>query len=197
MRALVILVVTIAISACTSVKVQPVDAALNMQHVCIQENRKVIVDGFLPMLEEGFARHGISTQVISDHQTCEYVLTYTALRSWDLTVYLSHAELHLLRNGQQIASAEFHLNGKGGFALTKFKGMNSKMDPVIDQLLAGYEADPNASFKNDVPVADTHSDTVYSRNVYAELEQLDALRKRGIITEAEFDEEKRQLLDSN
>ncbi len=95
-------------------------------------------------------------------------------------MYLSHAELHLLRNGRQIASAEYHLNGKGGLALTKFKGMNSKMDPVIDQLLAGYEID-----------------TVYSRNVYAELEQLDTLRKRGVITEQEFDQEKRELLNSN
>ena len=140
------------------------------------------------MLEEDFARHGISTQVISDSRTCEYVLTYTALRSWDLTVYLSHAELHLFRNGRQIASAEYHLNGKGGLALTKFKSTESKMDGVMDQLLAGYDADSNVSFE---------SDTVYSQNVYAELQQLDALRNRGIITEAEFDEEKRELLDSN
>ena len=66
MRYLVCLIAAIAVSACTSVDIRPVDPSLNVQHVCIQENRKVTVDGFLPMLEEGFARHGISTQVISD-----------------------------------------------------------------------------------------------------------------------------------
>lgn len=51
--------------------------------------------------------------------------------------YLSHAELQLHRAGQQVASAEYHLRGKGGFSLTKWAGTKSKMDPVIDELLAG------------------------------------------------------------
>jgi hypothetical protein len=187
MRYLVTFVLFIALSACTSVKVKPVDASLNIQNVCIQENQKVTLDGFIPMLEEGFARHGISTRVIPDHRTCEFVLTYTALRSWDVTVYLSHAELHLLHNGQEIASAEYHLRAKGGFSLTKFKRVQSKMDPVIDELLGDYSA----------PVAAVHSDTVYSANTSAELEQLEALRQRGVISDQEFEEEKRQLLKSN
>ena len=155
MRQLTLLVFCIALSACTSVKVKPVDASLNIQNVCIQENQKVTLDGFIPMLQEGFARHGISTRVIPDHRTCEFVLTYTALRSWDVTVYLSHAELHLLHNGQEIASAEYHLRGKGGLSLTKFKRVQSKMDPVIDELLGEYSA----------PQKVAHSDSVYSANV--------------------------------
>lgn len=204
MRYLVYLIAAIAVSACTSVDVRPVDPSLNVQHVCIQENRKVTLDGFLPMLEEGFARHGISTQVIPDTRTCEYTLTYTALRSWDITVYLSHAELHLLHQGQEIATAEFHLNGKGGFAPTKFKGTRSKMDPVIDQLLAGYDLDAGDRIYNGMTVVenvestDTASDeAVFSRDIYAELRQLDELRKQGIITDEEFEQEKRELLDKN
>ena len=204
MRFIVCLIAAIAASACTSVDVRPVDPSLNVQHVCIQENRKVTLDGFIPMLEEGFARHGISTQVIPDHRTCEYTLTYTALRSWDITVYLSHAELHLLHHGQEIATAEFHLNGKGGFAFTKFKGTRTKMDPVIDQLLAGYDLDPGDRIYNGMTVVENvestdaaSGETIVSRDIYAELRQLDELRKQGIITDEEFEQEKRELLDKN
>jgi hypothetical protein len=205
MRYLMLLIAVGAITACTSVDVKPLDASLDVQHVCIQRNPKVTLDGFVPMLEEGFARHGIATRVIEQTQTCEYVLTYTALRSWDITTYLSHAELHLLHNGREIANAEFHLNGKGGFAFTKFKGTESKMNPIIDQLLAGYAKDPNWNRHDALERVDPGAgapseeseDIVYSRNIYAELEQLDALRKKGIITEEEFEDEKKQLLQLN
>jgi hypothetical protein len=105
--------------------------------VCIQENPKVWVSDFLPVLREGFDRHGITTNVYSGTkpENCEYVLTYTALQSWDFVTYLSHAELWLERNGQQIASAEYHLVGKGGLSLMKWQGTKTKMDPVIDDLL--------------------------------------------------------------
>lgn len=186
MRYLASILLVASLSACTSVSVKPVDASLDIQNVCIQENQKVILEGFIPMLEEGFARHGIATRVIPDHRTCEFVLTYTALRSWDVTVYLSHAELHLLHHGQEIASAEYHLKAKGGFSLTKFKRVKSKMDPVIDELLAGYSSPEHAQ-----------KDSVYSANVFAELEQLDTLRQRGVITDEEFEQEKQQLLNSN
>jgi hypothetical protein len=36
----------------------------------------------------------------------------------------------------QIGFAEYHLNGKGGYDFGKWRGTKSKMDPVIDQLLA-------------------------------------------------------------
>ena len=187
MRCLVCLIAAVATSACTSIDVKPVDPSLNVKHVCIQENPKVTVEGFVPMLEEGFARHGISTQVISPRRTCEYVLTYTALRSFDLAVYLSHAELHLLRNGREIANAEFHLRAKGGFSLTKFKGTKSKMDPVIDQLLAGYKPDEMIVIGDD-------DESIYSADVAAELQQLEALRDRGIVSEEEYEQEKQALL---
>ena len=61
------------------------------------------------------------------------------------------------------------------------------MDPVIDELLAGYSA----------PKEVVHSDSVYSANVSAELAQLDALHQRGVISDEEFAEEKRLLMESN
>ncbi|MDH3613857.1 MAG: Sbal_3080 family lipoprotein [Gammaproteobacteria bacterium] len=139
MLRIVVLALSLLICACTSVKVQPVDASMPLLHVCIQRNTAVQVGDFLQVLEDGFERHGIGTEIYNGNRPrrCEYVLTYTALRSWDMKPYLSHAELRLLRAGQQVASADYHLRGKGGFSLTKWAGTKSKMDPVIDELLAG------------------------------------------------------------
>ena len=133
--------VALCASACTSVRVRPADAALDMRHVCIEENPKVIVSDFLPVVRDGFARHGISTEVFSGEPPdgCRFVLTYTALRSWDLAPYLSHAELRLqTRDRSEVAAADYHLVGKGGYSMMKWQGTKTKMDPVIDELLAAY-----------------------------------------------------------
>ena len=131
------IVVAILLSACTSVTVRPPDPWLAIKHVCIQENPRVQVDDFVPVLRDGFNRHGISTEVYSGTTParCEYVLTYTARRSWDFVTYLSHAELLLERDGVQVAHAEYHLVGKGGLSPMKWQGTRTKMDPVIDELL--------------------------------------------------------------
>lgn len=125
------------ISACTSVAVKPMDTSTPVLHVCIQRNTAVQVSDFLQVLQDGFARNGVGTEIYNGNRPrrCEFVLMYTALRSWDMKPYLSHAELHLLRAGQEVASAEYHLRAKGGFSVTKWAGTQSKMDPVIDELL--------------------------------------------------------------
>lgn len=129
--------VVITASGCTSIDVRPVDPALKMSHVCIQENPKVLVTDFVQVVEDGFERNGISTKFVSNNATsqCEYILTYTALRSWDFVPYLSHAEIRIKNSGRQIAYGEYHLNGKGGLDMTKWKGTKAKMDPVIDKML--------------------------------------------------------------
>jgi hypothetical protein len=136
-----IIALTLSVAGCTSIRVTPVDPSIRLAHVCIQQNLRVIVADFLPVVRDGFQRHGISTEVFSsamppDH--CEYVLTYTALQSWDFVTYLSHAELRLENKGQKIAEAEYHLKGKGGFSFMKWEDTKTKMDPVIDELLKAY-----------------------------------------------------------
>jgi len=193
MRFLACSIAIITLSACTSISVQPVDPALNVQHVCIQDNPQVIIDGFVEYLQDDFQRHGISTEVIGTQRprNCEYVLSYTARRSWDLTAYMSTAAISMTRNGRSIANVNWRLKGKGGMSLTKFKGTESKLDDIVDQLLAGYQAEPDSL------VANVEDDSVFSANVDAELQQLEALRERGVITDEEFEDEKRTLLSSD
>ncbi len=138
----------LAISACVvlasgcssvAVDVHPVDPSLGVRHVCIEENPRVQVSDFVAVVRDGFARHGITTELVSAPapERCEYVLTYTALRSWALVPYLSQAEIRLARAGSEVARANYHV-GKDDFSLTKHEGTRAKMDAVIDRLLRGY-----------------------------------------------------------
>jgi hypothetical protein len=128
------------LGACTATRVTPLQAAADQ--MCIEENPKVQVSDFVPVLQEGFARHGIQTQVHSKipRADCPYVVTYTARRSWDMAPYLSTAEITILGPRRQtLAKANYHLRGKGGLSLMKWQGTKSKIDPVIDELLASAE----------------------------------------------------------
>lgn len=137
---LVPLSLAFVLAACTSIIVRPLDYDSQARFICIQENPKVIVTDFLPVLREGLTRNNFSSQVFQGKppETCDLVLTYTALRSWDFAPYLSHAELRLEMNGQEVGYGEFHLKGKGGYSMYKWQGTKTKMDPVIDQLFEGY-----------------------------------------------------------
>lgn len=139
MKQLVCAAATLTLAACTNVKVRPVDQGIAIKHVCIHLNPAVRVADFVMVMEDGFQRHGISTETFSDKAParCRYQVEYTALRSWDFSPYLSHAEIRIVENGMSIASATYHLNGKGGLDLGKWKGTPSKIGPVMDQLLAG------------------------------------------------------------
>ena len=138
--ALVVLA-SMPIIGCTSVRVQPVDGSLGIKLVCIEFNDRVRVDDFVSVVRDGFDRHGISTKVFTGKplEGCEYTLTYTARRGWDFAPYLSDAELRLDRKGEKVGFAEYHLMGKGGLSMMKWQGTKTKMTPVIDELLEQYQ----------------------------------------------------------
>ena len=124
-------------TACTSIQVQPVASGTNLHKICIEENPKVIVHDFLSVVRNRIEHHGIKTEVYENEipQGCEYTMTYTALKHWDFSTYLHHAELRLEHNGRKIGYAEYHLRAKGGLSLLKWQGTKTKMDPVVDELL--------------------------------------------------------------
>ena len=125
------------VTGCTSIQVQPIESGITPKKICIEENPKVIVGDFLSVVRNRIEYHGIDTEVYENKipDGCEYTMTYTALKNWDLATYLHHAELRLEHNGRRVAFAEYHLNGKGGLSLMKWQGTKTKMEPVVDQLL--------------------------------------------------------------
>jgi hypothetical protein len=133
------LVTLTLISACTTVNVSEVDASANrISDVCVERNERVQVSDFLRIVEQGFLRHGIETSVYEGKapENCEYVLSYTAERGWDIKPFLDYAELRLKHRSKTIGTAEYRHSG--GFGLNKWASTETKMTPVIDRLLAGY-----------------------------------------------------------
>jgi hypothetical protein len=125
------------LSGCTSVQVEPLYSA--PAQLCIEENPKVEVDDFVTVMQESFAKHGIQAKLQSAPTVadCPYVVTYTARRSWDFVTYLSFAELSVLDpQRRSVASAHYHLRGKGGLSMMKWSGTRSKMAPVLEQMLS-------------------------------------------------------------
>ena len=143
---LALVLMVLVLPSCTAISVRPVESPSPMTHVCIQNTPKVLVEDFVPVLRDGLSRHGISSEEFSGDAPpqCEFILTCTARRSWDLASYLSHAEIRIDREGLQIGYGEFHLRGKGGYSFFKYQGTKKKIDRVIDRLLATQRRDLDA-----------------------------------------------------
>lgn len=134
----------VGLSACTALSVQPLAGSPRVDSICIQRNPDVIRSDMLPTVEKGFQMHGISTTVFDGAAPdgCDFVATYTATQTWDMAMVLKDAEIWIHRNGQQVAYGNFHLRGGGGFSLTKWTGAEAKILPMIDDMLAEYEKQP-------------------------------------------------------
>jgi len=123
---------------CTSVKVRPVSNVSEIKQVCIRDSPdQCFVGDMLQVLIEGFNRNGIATPVYTGNvpNDCSYHLTYMCNQTWDMAMYMHHAELHLFHGREQVGYAQYHLTGKGGLSLMKWQSTQTKMDPVIDELL--------------------------------------------------------------
>lgn len=129
------------LSGCTVVTVVPVDSTLDINHVCIKDCSEKCFDGrMLYLIQDGFQRHGITTEVYNSELPpgCEYTLTYYCERTWKMATDVRHAEIQLYHGKSQMGKAEYHLRG-GGFALNQWADTKSKIDPVIDELLDGFQ----------------------------------------------------------
>ena len=138
-KSIFFVVAAFGLSACTSIKVSPVGQAerQKIQEVCIVNNPAVTIGEFVPVLERRFAIHSIRTRRVAENNisNCSYFLRYSARRSWDITTYLSWAELNLFNHNRLVANAEYSLIGKGGLSLMKWQSVETKMNPVVDKLL--------------------------------------------------------------
>lgn len=126
---------------CTSTEIEPVPASSDLSHVTIIKNEDVEVPGFVDIIRQGYDRHNIRTSIAKDSTTAdhEFTTTYSALRSWDLGLYLSEAKVRVWHQGEMIGSASYHLVLKGGLSPFKWQSAETKMKPVMDKLLSEYD----------------------------------------------------------
>ncbi|MBU0622367.1 MAG: hypothetical protein KJ795_11000 [Gammaproteobacteria bacterium] len=135
MKQLLTLSLAVLLAGCVSISVKPVDSKVSIQHVCIEDNPKVVVSDFMQALRDGFDRNEISSEIYTGTKStnCEYQVTYTANKKWALAgSYLSHAEIRIEKDGRYVASATYNSKGlaNGSFTTTK-----EAIDPVIDEML--------------------------------------------------------------
>ncbi len=132
---------TVLVGGCTSVQIKPINLANNVpiQEVCIVNNPQVEVPNFQSIVDDRIRTHGIRTKIINNvsKNSCPYKLYYSARRSWDFVTYLSWAELKLYKDSILVGSAEYKLRGKGGLSLMKWQSVETKMNPVVDELFSG------------------------------------------------------------
>lgn len=141
MKKIILGLCAVVLASCTSVQVKPVSSSeVNaIDQICIVSNPAVTIDNFVSVIEKRIQYNGIRTRILNaeDARKCQYQLTYSARRSWDGVTYLSWAELKLFKNSYPIGDAEYRLKAKGGLSLTKWQSVETKMNPVVDELFAG------------------------------------------------------------
>ena len=128
----------IALVGCTSVNVKPVANVTEIKNVCVKEcPEECFVEDMPAVIVDGFERNGISAKTFTGKvpEECGYHVTFMCNQTWDMAMYMHHAEIKLFQGPDQIGSAVYHLNGGGGFSLMKWQGTKTKIDPVIDELL--------------------------------------------------------------
>ena len=133
----------IALTGCTTINVSKVNASkypINL--MCIEENPAVQVDDILSVIEQSIRKRNIRTLVYKKTAPaqCEYTLWYTAFRGWDLAPFMNRAEIRLSLRGETIGTANYR--HAGGFALNKWAGTETKLQPVLDELLGDLQAPP-------------------------------------------------------
>jgi hypothetical protein len=125
---------------CTSIDVRPIPAAAKLDKVCIKFNADVNVDDFVPVMQEDFADHGVTSVVFKAEKpaSCGFTLDYTVDRWWDMAPYMVDARVTVNKDDAFVGSGHYHLNGHGGFDLAKWAGTHTKLDPVMDEMLRNY-----------------------------------------------------------
>ena len=135
-----VIVGLVVLAGCTSMDVRPIAASAKLDKICIEFNGEVNVDDFVPVVQEDFFSHGISSVVYHTDRPkgCEFTMTYAVDRWWDLKPYMVDAQLTVNKNDAYIGSAHYHLAGHGGLSVMKWQGTHSKIDPLLDDMLRNY-----------------------------------------------------------
>jgi hypothetical protein len=138
-RTVSVILASLVLTSCITNNVKKIDRQ-EIAEICIRENPEVLMDGFLPNLIEEIERKGIRARVYQDSAPadCSYTMIYTANWNWDMAMYLSYAHIVLYREGTKIGEATFDAR-LAGLDLSKFASAESKIDPLIAELLQNAE----------------------------------------------------------
>ncbi|ENV48305.1 hypothetical protein P255_01186 [Acinetobacter brisouii CIP 110357] len=135
-----IILTALILSGCATTQVSPLNLNANekIKRICIEHNSRVVVNGFEDIVINRLEDNGISTETYikgNKPSYCEYSIKYVAYQKWDFSMVLTQAELRLYKRDSKIADAEYKLHAGGLLNPTKYKSNESKINPLVDQLI--------------------------------------------------------------
>lgn len=130
------------VSACSiTQEVEPTELTKKTD-LCIAKN-DAVKEGFLQAYREALQEKGFTSRLIDDQfnpsANCEWTSSYTANWSWDLSAYMSYAEIKIYHNGVLDGSAIYD-SRKGGGNMGKFINAATKVKELVGQLLGDGSA---------------------------------------------------------
>lgn len=136
MKKLSILVFLALTSACTIIQnVEPAEIVKG-EELCIIENPDVR-EGFLKELKLALSKKGVEHRVVSQEtvpESCEWTARYLAKWSWDLSLYMSYAEIKIYHNGNLDGHAIYDSTG-GSASSKKFIDAEPKIRELVNELM--------------------------------------------------------------
>jgi len=132
----VVIFLVFLISACTITQnIEPAEMVSGSE-LCIIETPKVR-DSFLIEYRQELTKKGIKSIVVQASDipaSCQWTSTYNALWSWDLSLYMSYAEIKIFNNGVLDGEAIYD-SRKGGANTGKFIDAEEKITELVEQLI--------------------------------------------------------------
>ena len=137
-----LLALAFLLAGCTSIDVFPLPYDAQAKEIKLMDNPDVIVRDFVPVMNKHFSEHGITLTRAPENTTIgenEYVIRYSAKRSWFVAPYLSTAYVKVYKGSRIVAEGNYELIGRF-FCLSPYKwqGVETKMKPLYDELLKNY-----------------------------------------------------------
>lgn len=133
-------------AGCTTKIIKPVTVDHKIETICINNNPAVFNE-FLEILKIEFSYYGIKTKIFNNNgfinewpdtvsRQCDYILTYVAKRSWDLTLFCRSIELHVYHRKTEIASVVWSV--ANSLNLNKYNSTGNKIRKILKELLINY-----------------------------------------------------------
>ncbi|GAB3108779.1 hypothetical protein G8770_23355 [Aestuariicella hydrocarbonica] len=124
------------LSACSITQnIEPAEISKGSE-LCIIENPDVR-EGFLKEYQSVLSSKAISYRVVSENSvpdSCEWTSTYVARWTWDLSLYMSYAEIKVFYKGSLDGEAKYD-STRGGANMSKFIDAEPKIRELVNQLM--------------------------------------------------------------
>lgn len=112
----------------------PLASNIYIQKIYIERNFDARFDPALALIEKKLEEKGIEYQIVNGSKLndAEFHIDYGGEFTWDLKSYMSKFTINVYQNSRIIAGAEYNAKA-GGFRLDKFAGIESKVNPILDE----------------------------------------------------------------